>query len=129
MRQGQAIAAAVLALAVSSPLQSQAMTSPALLDPKALAGTWTLTGPGSRICHLVLKAEAALGGPGLALELGDCAGWAGPIGQAASWQASNDGFGLATADRSTVLFFGNEGGGLFAARARDGTRYELRRKG
>jgi hypothetical protein len=105
------------------------MTSPALLEPEALAGAWTLTGPGSKTCHLTLKATAARSGQGFALELGDCAKWSGPVGRAAAWTASNDGFGLVTADRSTVLFFSNEGGGLFAARARDGTRYELRRAG
>jgi hypothetical protein len=127
MRQGKAIAAAVLALVLSAPLASRAMTSPALLEPAALAGTWTLTGPDARRCHLVLKAVAAADGQGLALELGDCARWDGPIGKASNWRTSNDGFGLATADRSTVLFFSNEGDGLFAARARDGNRYELRR--
>lgn len=129
MRRDQAIAAAVLALILSIPIASRAMTSPALLDPSALAGAWTLSGPGAKTCRLVLKATAAAGGQGLALELGDCAAWPGPIGQAAGWTASNDGFGLVTADRSTVLFFSNEGDGLFAARARDGTRYELRRAG
>jgi hypothetical protein len=128
MRQDQAFAAAgaVLALVLSAPLQSRAMM-PALIDPKALAGEWTLTGPGQRACRLVLKAEPAPGGQGLALELGDCAGWEGPIAQAASWRTSNDGFGLATADRSTVLFFSNQGGGRFRAKARDGREYVLTR--
>ena len=127
MRQGKSTAAAALALVLSSPLASHAMTSPALLEPQALAGRWVLSGPDSKTCHLVLKAAAARGGQGLAVELGDCARWAAPISRLATWQTSNDGFGLATADRSTTLFFSNEGGGLFAARTRDGTRYELRR--
>jgi hypothetical protein len=127
MRQGKAIVATALAFALLSSLASHAMT-PALLDPKALAGTWTLTGPDAKSCQLVLKAAPAAGGQGLALELGDCAGLGPPLDQAASWRTSNDGFGLATADRSTALFFSNEGGGLFAARTRDGRRYELRRK-
>lgn len=130
MRQGKAaVAAAALAFALSLPPASHAMTSPALLEPQALAGTWTLTGPGSRTCRLVLKAQPAAPGQGLAVELGECAGWAGPIGHLASWSTSNDGFGLVTVDGSTRLFFSNEGGGLFAARARDGARYELRRAG
>lgn len=127
MRQGEAIVASALALFLSSAGASHAMTSPALLEPEALAGSWTLTGPGAKTCRLVLKATAAADGQGLALELGDCAKLEAPIAQASNWRTSNDGFGLATADRSTVLFFSNEGGGLFAARTRDGRRYELRR--
>ena len=126
MRQGRAIAM-TLALALAAPLGSFAMTTPALIEPAALAGAWTLTGPGGKTCRLVLKAAPAADGQGLAVEIGDCAKWDGPIGQVSNWRTSNDGFGLATADRSTVLFFSNEGDGLFAARTRDGTRYELRR--
>jgi hypothetical protein len=126
MRQDRATAAIVLALALLAPIESRAMT-PALLDPATLAGTWILTGAGSGPCRLVLKAVAAADGQGLALELGDCARRGPPISQAANWRVSNDGFGLAAADRSTVLFFSNEGEGLFAARTRDGRRYELRR--
>lgn len=101
--------------------------TPALLDPQALAGAWTLSGPGARTCRLVLKATAAPGGKGLALDAGDCAGL--PVAGASHWRVSSDGFGVAAADGSTVLFFSNQGGGRFMAKARDGGRYTLVRAG
>lgn len=115
------------AFALVQPAASLAMT-PALLDPAALAGAWTLTGP-DMACRLVLKAETASGGEGLALELGDCVRAGLPVGTANHWRVSSDGFGLAAADGSTVLFFSNQGGDRFMAKARDGRRYQLARAG
>ena len=102
-------AGAVLALAIAG--SAQAMTSPALIDPAAVAGTWTLSRDGGPGCTLTLN----LGDPGATrghpLELGSCATVAG-ISAARSWRVSSDGIGLVAADGSTVIFLSRHGPGL-----------------
>jgi hypothetical protein len=100
---------AVLALAAAGA--AQAMTTPALIDPASVAGTWTLSREGGPSCTLTLKA-AGSGTRGHPLELGSCAGVAG-ISAAKSWRVSSDGIGLAAADGSTVIFLGKHGPTLF----------------
>lgn len=118
-------AAAALTLA-SQATEGQAMT-PALLDPARLAGAWTLTGPGGKSCRLELKAEAAAGAPGLALDVRDCARAGLPVARANHWRVSSDGLAFAAADRATVLFFSAQGGDRFEATTRDGVRFSLER--
>lgn len=126
VRQGRVIAAAALASALCTPVASRAV-SPALIDPRTLEGSWTLTGPDAGSCRLVLKVAPAADGQGLALELGDCAMLGEPVASASNWRASSDGFALAAADRATLLFFSPADEGVFSARARDGREYLLRR--
>ncbi len=82
------------------------MTTPPLIDPASVAGTWTLTREGGPSCTLTLKAERA--GRHYRLELGSCAEVAG-IAAARSWRASSDGIGLVAADGSTVIFLSRHG--------------------
>ena len=97
---------ATLALAAAGA--AQAMTTPALIDPAAVAGTWTLTREGGASCTLTLR----LGDPGATrghpLDIGSCAQVAG-ISAAKSWRVSSDGIGLAAADGSTVIFLSRHG--------------------
>ena len=100
---------AVLALAAAGA--AQAMTTPALIDPASMAGTWTLAREGGPSCTLTLK----LGEPGATrghpLDIGSCAR-VGGISAAKSWRVSSDGIGLAAADGSTVIFLARHGPGL-----------------
>ena len=105
--QAAALAAAAFALSGAA----QAMTTPALLDPAAIAGTWTLSRAGGPSCTLVLKTDPAPGGRGHALELGSCAKVAG-IAAATRWRVSSDGIGL-SGPRSTVIFLSKQGPDLF----------------
>src|SRR4051812_46865529 len=95
-----AVVAASAALAISGA--AQAMT-PALLDPAAIAGTWTLSRQGGASCTLTLEAEPAANDRFHRLQLGSCAKLAG-ISAVRQWRVSSDGIGLATPDGSTVIF-------------------------
>jgi hypothetical protein len=87
---------------------AQAMSTPPLIEPAAVAGTWTLAREGGASCTLTLKAEPTPGGRTFQLELGSCAKLAG-IGAARSWRVSSDGIGLVAADGSTVIFLSRHG--------------------
>ena len=100
------IPAAVAALAAAGA--AQAMTTPALIDPASVAGTWTLSREGGPSCTLTLRAGDPGATRGHPLELGSCAEVPG-ISAARSWRVSSDGIGLAAADGSTVIFLSRHG--------------------
>jgi protease inhibitor Inh len=107
-RQTLATLGATLALTLGGAVQ--AMT-PALLDPAAIAGTWTLARTGGATCTLTLKADPSSYGRGHALELGSCADVAG-ISAARYWQVSSDGIRL-SGEESTVIFLSSHGPDAF----------------
>ena len=108
VRQSIATLGATLALSLGGAVQ--AMT-PALLDPAAIAGTWTLARNGGPSCTLTLKADPSSFGRGHALELGSCAGVEG-VSAARYWQVSNDGIRL-SGEQSTVIFLSVHGPDAF----------------
>ena len=103
-------ASAALAALAAFTGAAQAMTTPALIDPAAMAGTWTLSREGGPTCVMTLRA-AGTSTRGHPLELGSCARVAG-IARAISWRVSSDGIGLVAADGSTVIFLSRHGPNL-----------------
>jgi hypothetical protein len=123
MRKTPAILAAVALAATGT--SAAAMTSPALIDPSSLAGTWALSS-GGKTCHLALSVSRAADGRNHELDLGDCVEAGFP--RLRGWSSEPDGIGFAL-DGGQVLFLSKEDAGRFSGKGRDGRAYVLTRNG
>lgn len=106
MRFRSALAAAILLLgACAGP--SAGARSPALADPEALAGVWTLTVEGRAACKLLLNAAPAAHGYGASPQ-GGC-----PI-PVTQWRPVPDGIELAGSDGLTLILLEPDGSRAFS---------------
>lgn len=114
---------ALAALALTLAAGSAAAMTPALIDVKAMAGTWALSS-GGKTCHLALGVSPVGDGKAYELDLGDCVEAGLP--RLRGWAPEPDGVGFQL-DGGKVLFLAKEEAGRFAGQGRDGRRYVLSR--
>lgn len=120
MRTSPALLAALALSATGAPAIA---VTPALIDPAALAGTWSLSS-GGKTCHLSLSLALVEGTKAHSIDLGDCVEAGFP--RLRSWSAESDGLAFEL-DGGKVLFMSREAADRFEGKGRDGREYVLSR--
>ena len=94
------------------------------LAPSEAVGVWTLETNGRRVCTVTLQATKVGAGYGARSEPA-CTETLG--GVAASWQPTNHGMRLVTADGASLLGFSRWSNSLFVSHSSSGVDVQLRR--